>query len=31
MAGLDRETCVVGSLGASFTLGKRIDPEALAR
>ena len=31
LTGLDRKTCVVGSLGASFTLGKGIDPEALAR
>ena len=31
LTGLDRKACVVGSLGASFTLGKGIDPEALAR
>jgi 7,8-dihydropterin-6-yl-methyl-4-(beta-D-ribofuranosyl)aminobenzene 5'-phosphate synthase len=31
LTGLDRKTCVVGSLSASFTLGKGIDPEALAR
>jgi 7,8-dihydropterin-6-yl-methyl-4-(beta-D-ribofuranosyl)aminobenzene 5'-phosphate synthase len=31
LAGLDRKTCVVGSIGASFTLGKGIDPEALAK
>ncbi len=31
LAGLDRKTCVVGSLGASFTLGRGIDPEALAK
>jgi 7,8-dihydropterin-6-yl-methyl-4-(beta-D-ribofuranosyl)aminobenzene 5'-phosphate synthase len=31
LTGLDRKTCVVGSLGASFTLGKGTDPEALAR
>jgi 7,8-dihydropterin-6-yl-methyl-4-(beta-D-ribofuranosyl)aminobenzene 5'-phosphate synthase len=31
LAGLSRQTCVVGSLGASFTLGKGIDPEALAK
>ena len=31
LTGLDRKTCVVGSLGTSFTLGKGIDPEALAR
>jgi 7,8-dihydropterin-6-yl-methyl-4-(beta-D-ribofuranosyl)aminobenzene 5'-phosphate synthase len=31
LAGFSRQTCVVGSLGASFTLGKGIDPEALAK
>jgi 7,8-dihydropterin-6-yl-methyl-4-(beta-D-ribofuranosyl)aminobenzene 5'-phosphate synthase len=31
LTGLDRKKCVVGSLGASFTLGKGIDPEALAK
>jgi 7,8-dihydropterin-6-yl-methyl-4-(beta-D-ribofuranosyl)aminobenzene 5'-phosphate synthase len=31
IAGLDRKSCVVGSIGASFTLGKGIDPEALAK
>jgi 7,8-dihydropterin-6-yl-methyl-4-(beta-D-ribofuranosyl)aminobenzene 5'-phosphate synthase len=30
-AGLARSTCVVGAVGASFTLGKGIDPLALAR
>jgi 7,8-dihydropterin-6-yl-methyl-4-(beta-D-ribofuranosyl)aminobenzene 5'-phosphate synthase len=30
-AGLDRRTCVVGSIGASFSLAGGIDPEALAR
>jgi 7,8-dihydropterin-6-yl-methyl-4-(beta-D-ribofuranosyl)aminobenzene 5'-phosphate synthase len=30
-AGLDRKTCVVGSIGASFTISKGIDPEALAK
>jgi 7,8-dihydropterin-6-yl-methyl-4-(beta-D-ribofuranosyl)aminobenzene 5'-phosphate synthase len=29
--GLARETAVVGAVGASFTLGKGIDPLALAR
>jgi 7,8-dihydropterin-6-yl-methyl-4-(beta-D-ribofuranosyl)aminobenzene 5'-phosphate synthase len=31
LAGLDRKSCVVASIGASFTLGKGIDPEALAK
>ena len=31
LAGLTRETAVVGAVGASFTLGKGIDPTALAR
>ncbi len=31
LAGLDRKTAVVGSVGASFTLGKGIDPLDLAR
>jgi 7,8-dihydropterin-6-yl-methyl-4-(beta-D-ribofuranosyl)aminobenzene 5'-phosphate synthase len=31
LTGLNRKTCVVGSVGASFTLGKGIDPEALAK
>ncbi len=30
-AGLDRKTCVVGAVGASYELGKGIDPERLAR
>jgi 7,8-dihydropterin-6-yl-methyl-4-(beta-D-ribofuranosyl)aminobenzene 5'-phosphate synthase len=30
-AGLARKTCVVGAVGASFTLGKGIDPRELAR
>ena len=30
-AGLDRQSCVVGAVGASFDLGKGIDPTALAR
>ena len=30
-AGLDRKTAVVGAVGASFELGKGIDPRALAR
>ena len=29
--GLDRQSCVVGAVGASFDLGKGIDPTALAR
>ena len=31
LAGLDRKTAVVSSVGSSFTLGKGIDPRALAR
>lgn len=30
-AGLDRQSCVVGAVGASFDLAKGIDPTALAR
>jgi 7,8-dihydropterin-6-yl-methyl-4-(beta-D-ribofuranosyl)aminobenzene 5'-phosphate synthase len=30
-AGLDRDRCVVGGVGASFELGKGILPTALAR
>ncbi len=29
--GLDRKSCVVGAVGASYELGKGIDPERLAR
>jgi hypothetical protein len=31
MAGLDRKRCVVRSIGASFTLGKGLDPKGLAK
>jgi 7,8-dihydropterin-6-yl-methyl-4-(beta-D-ribofuranosyl)aminobenzene 5'-phosphate synthase len=31
LVGLDRKTCVVGSIGASFSLDRGIDPEALAK
>jgi 7,8-dihydropterin-6-yl-methyl-4-(beta-D-ribofuranosyl)aminobenzene 5'-phosphate synthase len=31
LAGLDRKTAVVSAVGSSFTLGKGIDPRALAR
>jgi 7,8-dihydropterin-6-yl-methyl-4-(beta-D-ribofuranosyl)aminobenzene 5'-phosphate synthase len=31
LAGLDRRTAVVGAVGASFELGKGIDPRDLAR
>jgi 7,8-dihydropterin-6-yl-methyl-4-(beta-D-ribofuranosyl)aminobenzene 5'-phosphate synthase len=31
LAGLDRKTAVVSSVGSSFTLGKGIDPGAIAR
>jgi 7,8-dihydropterin-6-yl-methyl-4-(beta-D-ribofuranosyl)aminobenzene 5'-phosphate synthase len=30
-AGLDRKTCVVGAVGAGFSLDKGIDPQALAQ
>ncbi|MGH9799150.1 MAG: MBL fold metallo-hydrolase, partial [Blastocatellia bacterium] len=30
-AGLDRQSCVVGAVGSSFTLDKGIDPLSLAR
>jgi 7,8-dihydropterin-6-yl-methyl-4-(beta-D-ribofuranosyl)aminobenzene 5'-phosphate synthase len=31
LAGLQRGTCVVGAVGASFELGKGLDPLRLAR